>query len=182
MDPQQVPRLPFTCCVLCSNDQRCPKRVLGTAYKHPHPASPSPHLEITMNFKSLAALTLAASAAPLVVAGPFAYGLCQTGAFPPTIIRLCTHYITRLQYACSCVLRCCRIHFWSDHCWGAPCHHGVQRGPGNLHGSVRCYSTPCPNPLSVLRVNILRDPAASNSQSPSTFIEAFSEDVISSSS
>ncbi|KAF8131977.1 hypothetical protein EV363DRAFT_1329574 [Boletus edulis] len=32
-----------------------------------------------MNFKSLAALTLAASAAPLAAAGPLAYALCQTG-------------------------------------------------------------------------------------------------------
>ncbi|KAF8132063.1 hypothetical protein EV363DRAFT_1329745 [Boletus edulis] len=32
-----------------------------------------------MNIKSLAALTLAASAAPLVAAGPLAYALCQTG-------------------------------------------------------------------------------------------------------
>ncbi|KAF9237865.1 hypothetical protein BU15DRAFT_75666 [Melanogaster broomeanus] len=32
-----------------------------------------------MNFKSLAALTLVASAAPLTMAGPLAYGLCQTG-------------------------------------------------------------------------------------------------------
>ncbi|KIK80004.1 hypothetical protein PAXRUDRAFT_159823 [Paxillus rubicundulus Ve08.2h10] len=32
-----------------------------------------------MNFKALAALTVAASAAPLVTAGPLAYGLCQTG-------------------------------------------------------------------------------------------------------
>ncbi|KAF8845956.1 hypothetical protein BDN67DRAFT_960610 [Paxillus ammoniavirescens] len=32
-----------------------------------------------MNLKSLVALTVAASAAPLVTAGPLAYGLCQTG-------------------------------------------------------------------------------------------------------
>ncbi|KAF8554845.1 hypothetical protein OG21DRAFT_1508491 [Imleria badia] len=32
-----------------------------------------------MNLKSLAALTLAASAAPLAAAGPLAYALCQTG-------------------------------------------------------------------------------------------------------
>ncbi|KIJ66076.1 hypothetical protein HYDPIDRAFT_87212 [Hydnomerulius pinastri MD-312] len=32
-----------------------------------------------MNFKALAALTLAASAAPLTMAGPLAYAACQTG-------------------------------------------------------------------------------------------------------
>ncbi|KIJ15618.1 hypothetical protein PAXINDRAFT_11736 [Paxillus involutus ATCC 200175] len=32
-----------------------------------------------MNLKSLAVLTAVASAAPLVMAGPLAYGLCQTG-------------------------------------------------------------------------------------------------------
>ncbi|KIJ15625.1 hypothetical protein PAXINDRAFT_169066 [Paxillus involutus ATCC 200175] len=32
-----------------------------------------------MNLKSLVALTVAASATPLVMAGPIAYGLCQTG-------------------------------------------------------------------------------------------------------
>ena len=52
-------------------------------YKAPPHSSPS-YLEITMNLKSLAALTLVASAAPLAVAGPFAYALCQTGAFPLT--------------------------------------------------------------------------------------------------
>ncbi|KAI9568904.1 hypothetical protein HD554DRAFT_2021511 [Boletus coccyginus] len=32
-----------------------------------------------MNFKSLAALTLTASAAPFAAAGPLAYAICQTG-------------------------------------------------------------------------------------------------------
>ena len=133
----------------CSHGQRCPKIVPVTAYKAPpHPSLPS--LQTTMNLKSLAALTLAASAVPLATAGPLAYALCQTGAFPPTIIRLCTHVITRLQRACSLVLRCCRFHFRGDHCCGAPRHHGLQRWVGNLHGSVCCDSTHCPNPLKWL--------------------------------
>ncbi|KAH0829059.1 hypothetical protein J3R83DRAFT_2516 [Lanmaoa asiatica] len=35
-----------------------------------------------MNFKSLAALTLAASAVPLASAGIISYGICQTGKSP----------------------------------------------------------------------------------------------------
>ena len=104
-----------------------------------------------MNFKYLTALTLAASAAPLATAGPLAYALCQTGAFPPTIIQLCTHDITRLQRACSCVLWWCRFHFRGDHRCGAPRHLGVQCWPGHLHGSVCCDSAHCTYPLNGLQ-------------------------------
>lgn len=37
-----------------------------------------------MNLKSLVALALTASVVPLASAGPLAYGLCQTGGYPPT--------------------------------------------------------------------------------------------------
>ena len=150
------------------------KSVGERPYKALRPPSP-PYIETTMNLKSLAALTLAASAAPLAVAGPLAYALCQTGVFLPTIIRLRTHDIIRLQLACSRVLRCCRFHLRGDPPCSAPRHHQVQCGPGNLHGSVCCCDTPCPNPLSSLLVSIV----CPRCIQLTAFIEASPLDVIS---
>ena len=55
--------------------------------------------------------------------------------------------VTRLQRACSRVLRWCRLHLWCGHCYRAPRHHGVQRRLGQVHGGVCCCGTP-PDPLS----------------------------------
>lgn len=80
-DPQ-APHLPLSCCgrsIPSLYDQRRPNKVSVVVYKPPRTHLPLPHF--AMNLKSLAALTLAASAAPLAVAGPLAYGLCQTGAY-----------------------------------------------------------------------------------------------------
>ena len=84
------------------------KEGLVTAYKVPL-RSPLSYLQTVMNLKPLAVLSLAASASPLAVAGPLAYGnRCVSSNHNPSLY---PQLITRLQHAHSCVLRCSRFRF-----------------------------------------------------------------------
>lgn len=59
-----------------------------------------------MNLKSIAALSLAASVVPLVSAGPLAYGLCQTGEYPPDS-ELSTHKASPCRSGCNALVVSC---------------------------------------------------------------------------